>query len=102
MTSIEQEVLDIINDAIGGKYIGLFKVLEEDGIWTLMLHMNQEYAPMRLSYEGTYEQFKNFIWKELHFRKMQIASYFKAVQELPALVCRDNELELDYDTVIIT
>lgn len=33
---------------------------------------------------------------------MEIASFFQAVQELPSLIDRHGELELDYDTVIIT
>lgn len=103
MTLLEQEILEIINQAIDGEYIGRFKVFYEDEVgWTLLLHMNQEQAPMRFTYDGDLEQFKKFIYKELHFRKMQIASYFIAVQELPAAVCRDGKWDLDYDTVIIT
>ena len=103
MTSLEQEILCVINNAVGGKYIGKFKVFYEDNVgWVLLLHMNQEQAPMNFTYDGTWEQFKEFIYKELHFRKMHKASFFQAVQELPAMVCRDGELELDYDTVLIT
>lgn len=103
MTLLEQEILDVINKAINGKYIGQFKVFYEEDIgWVLLLHMNQEQAPMNFTYSGSWEEFKMFIYKELHFRKMQMASFFKAVQELPSLVDKNGELELDYDTVIIT
>lgn len=103
MTLLEQEILDTINEAIGGKYIGQLKVFHEDEVgWVLLLHMNQEQAPMNFVYDGTWEQFKKFIYNELHFRKMHKASFFQAVQELPSLIDKHGELELDYDTVIIT
>lgn len=103
MTLLEEEILETINDAIGGKYIGQLKVFHEDEIgWVLLLHMNQEQAPMNFVYDGTWEQFKKYIWNEIHFRHMEIASFFQAVQELPSLIDRHGELELDYDTVIIT
>lgn len=103
MTLLEQEILDVINCAVGGKYIGKFKVFHEEDVgWVLLLHMNQEQAPMTFSYYGDWEKFKEFVYKELHFRKMQLASFFQAVQELPSLIDKHGELELDYDTVIIT
>ena len=41
MTLLEQEILDTINEAIGGKYIGQLKVFHEDEVgWVLLLHMN--------------------------------------------------------------
>lgn len=54
MTSLDQEIRDLINEAIGGKYVGQLKVYNEPGIgWVLLLHMNQEQSPMVLSYDGT-------------------------------------------------
>ena len=54
MTSLEQEILDTINKAIGGKYVGRLKVFQEPGVgWVLLLHMNQEQAPMNFGYNGT-------------------------------------------------
>lgn len=103
MNSLEQEILDIINKAIKGKYIGKFKVFYEKDIgWVLLLHMNQEQAPINFTYDGDWNQFKNYIYTELKNRKMEIVSFFKAVQELPSLIDKNGELELDYDTVIIT
>jgi hypothetical protein len=32
MTNIEKEILDIINNAVEGKYIGELKVYEDDGV----------------------------------------------------------------------
>ena len=32
MTLLEQEILDTINEAIGGKYIGQLKVFHEDEV----------------------------------------------------------------------
>lgn len=54
MTSLDQEIRDLINEAIGGKYVGQLKVFHEEGIgWVLLLHMNQEQAPMNFAYDGT-------------------------------------------------
>ena len=102
MTSLEQEILDTINKAIGGKYVGRLKVFQEPGVgWVLLLHMNQEQAPMNFGYNGTWEQFKEFIYKEFKTRQMEDVSFYQGLQELPSMVCNDGELELDYDPVLI-
>lgn len=54
MALLNEEILEVINKAIGGKYIGQFKVFHEDEVgWVLLLHMNQEQAPMNFVYDGT-------------------------------------------------
>jgi len=69
MTQLEEEILQIIEDEIGGKYIGKLKVNEEDDFYELLLHMNQEQAPLHLGCQGTVDDFKEFIRSEFHFRK---------------------------------
>ena len=41
MENLEKEILEIINEAIGGKYIGGLKILIEDDIYELLLYLNQ-------------------------------------------------------------
>lgn len=102
MTTLEQEILDIINETIGGQYIGRLKVLNDEGIWTLYLYMNQEMSPIQIGRDGTWDEFKEYVRKEIKTRKMEKISYWQAIQELPANICRNGELEPDYDNVIIT
>ncbi len=101
MTNLEQEILDIINCTINGQYVGKLKVTQEDGFYNLLLHLNQEQAPIVMGYQGTEEQFKKFIQEEIRTRKMERVSYWKAIQIIPDLVCEDGELELDNNDIII-
>lgn len=100
MTTLEQEILNIINETIGGKYIGKLKVLNDDGIWTLYLYLNQEQSPIQIGYDGTLNDFKEFIRKEIKTRKMEKVSYWRATQELPVNICVNGKLESDYDNEI--
>lgn len=81
MTQLEKEILDIINDEVGGKYIGWLKVNKDCDMYELLLHMNQEQAPLHLGYQGTEEEFKNFIKDEIHYRKHNDVRFWKAIRE---------------------
>jgi hypothetical protein len=61
MTTLEKEILNIINEATDSEYIGKLKVIVDDNSYTLGLYLNLELHPMILSYEGTEEGFKKFI-----------------------------------------
>lgn len=98
MSKLESEILEIIDTTINGHYIGSFKVLVEDNLYTLMIHMNQEQAPLLLCKEGTEEEFKNFIRDEFRTRKMEKVSYWKAIQELPT---SEPDDEINYDRITI-
>lgn len=95
MTAIEQDIKNIIDEISCGKYIGKLKVIQEpvpesDGtIWMLLLYLDMEITPMILAYEGTEEQFKDFITKELKSRKLHSVHFWKTLQEFPG--------EMDYN-----
>lgn len=76
MENLEKEILEIINEAIGGKYIGGLKILIEDDIYELLLYLNQEMAPLILSYQGSESDFKEFIRKEIKARQMERVDYW--------------------------
>ena len=75
MENLEKEILEIINKAIGGKYIGGLKILIEDDIYELLLYLNQEMAPLILSYQGSESDFKEFVRKEIKARQMERVDY---------------------------
>jgi len=87
MTTIEQDIKNIIDEVICGKYIGKLKVIQEivpdtdSTIWMLLLYLDMELTPMILAYEGTEEKFKEFIKSELKTRKLQSVHFWKALQE---------------------
>ena len=96
MTQIEQEVLDIINETVDGCYIGKLKVniinperqcgdpscKETNGIiYELLLYLDRWYTPIIFSYEGTLEEFKNFIRKEFKKNRYELVRYFKITRE---------------------
>ena len=76
MENLEKEILEIINEAIGGKYIGGLKILIEDDIYELLLYLNQEMAPLVLGFQGAKSDFKEFIRKEMKTRQMERADYW--------------------------
>lgn len=100
MTTLEQEILDIINETINGQYIGKLKVFNDEGIWTLYLYLDQEFSPIQIGYSGSLEEFKDYVRKEIKTRKMEKVSYWRAIQELPANECVNGILESDYDNEI--
>lgn len=53
MTKEEQEILELINCTVGGKYIGKLKVIYDECGWQLFLYLNREMTPLILSYQGT-------------------------------------------------
>lgn len=71
MTTIECDILCIIEQVIEGKYVGNLKVYEEDGVWYLLLGLNQDYAPLMLAKQCDYETFKCFIAKEFKERSLE-------------------------------
>ena len=41
----------------------------------MFMYLNLEYSPLIMSYQGTKEQFKDFIKKEIKSRKLERVSY---------------------------
>lgn len=88
MTVLEKEIKAIIEEIIDGKYIGRLKVEkenidDEEPLWMLLLYLDMEQTPIILAHQGTEEQFKDFIRKEIKFRKLHAIHFWTAVQELP-------------------
>lgn len=84
--TLESEFRKLIDDTIGGKYIGKLAIEQEpqeDGksVWTMFMYLNLEYSPLIMSYQGTKEQFKDFIKKEIKSRKLERVSYWKTTKE---------------------
>ena len=76
MENLEKEIWEIINEAIGGKYVGGLKILIEDDIYELLLYLNQEMAPLVLAIQGTESEFKEFIRKEMKTRQLERVNYW--------------------------
>lgn len=97
MTAIEQDIKDILDEISCGKYIGKLKVVQEtvpdteSTIWMLLLYLDMEITPMILAYEGTEEQFKDFVTKELKARKLHGVHFWKTLQEFPGEINDNHE-----------
>lgn len=95
MKEIEKDIKEIIEEVIKGKYIGKLKVVSEpiddSTLWMLLLYLDLELTPMVLAHEGTLEEFKEFVAKEMKERKLQTVKFWRAVQEYP------SEIENDCD-----
>lgn len=107
MTELEQEVLCIINEVTENCYIGKLKVLVtkperqcgepcqelNDTIYELYLYLDRWRTPIVLSYEGTEEEFKNFVREEIRKNKYEKIHFYKITRELliPEEIERDDE-----------
>lgn len=76
MTELEQEILEIINTEIDGKYIGKLRAFHNGVAWELRLYLDRWFTPVILSFEGTEEEFKEFIKQEIKTRKMHKTKFY--------------------------
>ena len=76
MTQLEQEILDIINTTIDGEYIGKLRAFKEGDIWNLYIYFDRWFTPTVLAFDGTEDDFKEFIRKEFKTRKMEKTKYY--------------------------
>ena len=81
MNKLEQDILDIINEVIEGKYIGKLKVIFEDGVWQLHLFLDRNYTPVTLAYEGDFDEFKKFVKREIKKNKYEKIKFWKITRE---------------------
>lgn len=85
MAEIEKQVKEIIEEVTECKYVGRLKVIEEptedSTLWMLLLYLDLELTPMVLAYEGSEEEFKDFIRTEMKNRKLQYVKFWKATKE---------------------
>ena len=79
MTQLECEILKVINETIGGKYIGKLRVTKEDNIYWLAMFLNLTVNPaFSLIKEcKNDEEFKEFVRKEMKTRKIEKESFWK-------------------------
>ena len=83
---LETEIRNIINETINGKYIGKLKVQKEDfddgtTLWALFLYLDMEMSPLVMAYQGSEDEFKEFIRKEIKSRKLEMVSFWRAELE---------------------
>ena len=92
MKSLKEQVLDIINTAVKGKYIKKLEVFHNRGIYTLDLYLDMELSPsIVLAYEGTEDEFKEYVRKEFNTRKLNNVFFYKLRKVDPFLECADNK-----------
>lgn len=82
---LETEIRGIINEAIKGKYIGKLKVQKEafgeETLWTLFLYLDMEMSPLVMARTGSWDDFKDFIRKEMKSRKLEMVSFWRTELE---------------------
>ena len=82
MTTLEKEILNIINEATDSEYIGKLKVVVDDGSYTLGLYLNLEMSPMIFSYQGNEQEFKDFIREEMKSKKLQNIFRYEVIRDI--------------------
>lgn len=106
MTELEQEVLCIINEVTENCYTGKLKVLVtpperhpcdsncvqmNDTIYELYLYLDRWRTPIVLSYEGTEDEFKQFIRDEFKKNKYEKVHFYKITREPLVLPNEEND-----------
>ena len=82
MTTLEKEILNIINEATDSEYIGKLKVIVDDDLYNLGLYLNREMTPTVLSFQGTEEEFKKFVREEMKSRKLQKVFRYEVIRDI--------------------
>jgi len=82
MTTLEKEILNIINEATDSEYIGKLKVVVDDDSYTLGLYLNLEMSPMVFSYQGDEQGFKGFIREEMKSKKLQNIFRYEVIRDI--------------------
>lgn len=81
MTALENEILEIINEVTGQCYIGKLNVKEEEGEYTLYLGLNTPNAPTVFYFQGSVEDFKEYIKEEIKKRRYPEIEYWNTLKE---------------------
>ena len=82
MTTLEKEILDIINETTDSEYIGKLKVIVDDDLYDLGLYLNREMTPTVLSFQGTEDEFKEFVREEMKSRKLQKVFRYEVIRDI--------------------
>lgn len=98
MTDIEKNIKDIIEEVSDSKYVGKLAVNKEDipndkPLWMLLLYLDLEQSPMVWAYQGSEEDFLEYVRSEVRSRKLHAVHFWKGVQNLPDLenICNSDE-----------
>ena len=99
---LETEIRNIINETINGKYIGKLKVQKEDfddgtTLWALFLYLDMEMSPLVMAYQGSEDEFKEFIRKEIKSRKLEMVSFWRAELEYADVKIDEEDNDDDYE-----
>ena len=81
MTTLENEILEIINDVTDSCYIGKLAVKEEEDGYTLYLGVNTPKTPTVIYYQGLVEDFKQYIKEEIKRRRYPEIEYWNTLKE---------------------
>lgn len=81
MTALENEILEIINEVTERCYIGKLAVKEGDGEYTLCLGVNTPNAPTIIYFQGSVEDFKQYIKEEIKRRRYPEIEYWNTLKE---------------------
>ena len=81
MTALENEILEIINEVTECCYTGRLSVIQEDDGYTLRLGLNTPNAPTVLYYQGSVEDFKEYIKEEIKRRRYPEIEYWNTLKE---------------------
>ena len=99
---LETEIRNIIDKTIKGKYIGKLKVQKEDfddgtTLWALFLYLDMEMSPNIMAYQGSEDEFKEFIQKEIKSRKLEMVSFWRTELEYADVKIDEEDNDEDYE-----
>lgn len=77
MTDLENDVLNIIEAATGQQYVGKLTCGYDpvDETYMAAIYFNREYTPTVLGYQGTEEEFKQYLCEEMKKRRLHEIPY---------------------------
>lgn len=81
-TVLENAIRDYFKEKHDVEYIRGLRVLAEDGVYTLILDLNQSCKPLTIKGEFPDDQsFLNYIYKEIDSRRLFTVSFFNLIKE---------------------
>lgn len=85
---LEHKIRELINKITNSIYTSSIKVIYDDGMYLLKLGLNcRDATPISLCYQGTEDEFLNFVENELKKRRLQEVEYTNGI-----LINEDNKI----------
>lgn len=84
---MKEKILCLFEELYKKKYLGKLEVKEIPGGYTLVLHLNQDEKPIRISAQGDEDTFLKIIREELRTRHFDLAEYYYGYQYYPDPGC---------------